>query len=140
MFATVYLISIPKNKNKYALKIQHERTIAVGNSRQNARGDILGPGGQIAMSRDQKMTNYYNAQKGSPLQDSTIYSNVDEVNAAAVADIFETPNQLENISDSQENSEPYDPTTPAPTSGGVNDAQARSAELAERLRNQRRRI
>jgi hypothetical protein len=27
-----------------ALKIQQERTIAVGNSRQNARGDVLGAG------------------------------------------------------------------------------------------------
>ena len=47
-----------------ALKIQQERTIAVGNSRQNARGDVLGSGGQIVMTRDQVMTEYYNAQKG----------------------------------------------------------------------------
>jgi hypothetical protein len=123
-----------------ALKIQQERTIAVGNSRQNARGDILGPGGQIVETRDQRMTNYYNSQKGSKLTDAPVYNNVDEVNAAAVADIFETPDNYNNVEQSQNNSTPVDPSTPAPTTGGVNDAQARSQELAERLRNQRRRI
>ena len=123
-----------------ALKIQQERTIAVGNSRQNARGDILGPGGQILETRDQRMKNYYNSQKGNKLTDAPVYNNIDEVNAAAVADIFETPDTYDTIEQSQSNSTPVDPTTPAPTTGGVNDAQARSAELAERLRNQRRRI
>ncbi|NDB57506.1 hypothetical protein EB001_03575 [bacterium] len=80
-----------------ALRIQQERTIAVGNSRQNARGDILGPGGQVIETRDQRMKNYYNAQKGSQLTDSPIYNTVDEANAAAVADIFETPTPLENL-------------------------------------------
>lgn len=123
-----------------ALKIQQEKTIAVGNSRQNARGDVLGPGGQIVETRDQRMKNYYNAQKGSPLKDAPIYNTVDEANAAAVADIFETPDAFNDIVDSQQHSTPVEPTTPAPTTGGVNDAQARSQELAERLRNQRRRI
>lgn len=124
-----------------ALKIQQEKTIAVGNSRQNARGDILGPGGQVVETRDQRMKNYYTAQKGSPLKDAPIYNTVDEANAAAVADIFDKPaGDFHDILESQNESTPVDPTTPAPTSGGVNDAAARSAELAERLRNQRRRI
>jgi len=123
-----------------ALRIQQERTIAVGNSRQNARGDILGPGGQVIETRDQRMKNYYNAQKGSQLTDSPIYNTVDEANAAAVADIFETPTPLENLISSQQESTPVDPNTPAPTTGGISDAIARSQELAERLRSQRRRI
>jgi hypothetical protein len=123
-----------------ALKIQQEKTIAVGNSRQNARGDVLGPGGQVVETRDQRMKNYYNAQKGSPLKDAPIYNTVDEANAAAVADIFETPTPLENLVSSQQESTPVDPNTPAPTTGGISDAIARSQELAERLRNQRRRI
>ena len=123
-----------------ALRIQQEKTIAVGNSRQNARGDILGPGGQVVETRDQRMKNYYNAQKGSPLKDAPIYNTVDEANAAAVADIFETPDVYDEINNSQENSIPVDPNTPAPTTGGISDAVARSQELAERLRNQRRRI
>ena len=123
-----------------ALKIQQERTIAVGNSGQNARGDILGPGGQVIETRDQRMKEYYNKQKGSQLKDEPIYNNVDEANAAAVADIFDKPIDFNDIISSQTDSTQVDPNTPAPTTGGVNDAQARSAELAERLRNQRRRI
>ena len=124
-----------------ALKIQQERTIAVGNSRQNARGDILGPGGEIVETRDQRMTNYYNEQKGTPLSDGPIYATVDEANAAAVTDIFAKPaGDFHDVLESQIESVSVDPNTPAPTSGGINDAQARSAELAERLRNQRRRI
>jgi len=124
-----------------ALKIQQERTIAVGNSRQNARGDVLGAGGQIIETRDQRMKEYYNSQKGSPLKDEPIYNTVDEAHAAAIADVFDTPViDYKDIVVSQSNPTPVDPNTPAPTTGGVNDAQARSAELAERLRNQRRRI
>jgi hypothetical protein len=125
-----------------SLKIQQERTIAVGNSRQNARGDILGPGGQIVKSRDEIMTEYYNAQKGTQLSDSPIYNNTDEANAAAVADIFAEPidNGIEDIELSQKNQTMVNYNTPAPNTGGINDALARSQELAERLRNQRRRI
>jgi hypothetical protein len=44
--------------------------------------------GQIVMTRDQVMTDYYNAQKGSPLSDSPVYNNSDEANSAAIADIL----------------------------------------------------
>jgi len=125
-----------------ALRIKSERTIAVGNSKQNARGDILGQGGQIVKTRDQIMNEYYNAQKGSPLSDNTVYNNTDEVNAAAVADIFAEPmdNGIQNIVNSQLNSITVDPTSPPSPNGGIADAEARSQELAERLRSQRRRI
>jgi hypothetical protein len=125
-----------------ALRVKSERTIAVGNSKQNARGDILGTGGEIVMTRDQIMTQYYNAQKGSPLSDNTVYNNTDEVNAAAVADIFtETINNgIEDILSSQITPIQIDPTSPVSQNGGVADATARSEDLAERLRNQRRRI
>ena len=107
-----------------ALKIQQERTIAVGNSRQNARGDVLGSGGQIVMTRDQVMTEYYNAQKGSPLSDSPVYNNTDEANSAAVADIFAEPmdNGIDNIIESQQDAVPVDPTSPPSGVGGLADA------------------
>jgi len=125
-----------------ALRIKSERTIAVGNSKQNARGDILGQGGQIVKTRDQIMNEYYNAQKGSPLSDNTVYNNTDEVNAAAVADIFADPmpNGLEDIITSQQDTVSVEPLTPVSQTGGIADATARSEELAERLRSQRRRI
>ena len=125
-----------------ALRVKSERTIAVGNSKQNARGDILGTGGEIVMTRDQIMTQYYNAQKGSPLVDAPVYNNQDEANAAAVADIFSDPmdNGIDDIINSQLNPTTINPTSPPSSNGGVADAEARSQDLAERLRNQRRRI
>jgi hypothetical protein len=125
-----------------ALKIQQENTVAVGNSRMNARGDILGQGGQVVKTRDEIMTEFYNRQKASPLTDSKIFNNADEANAAAVADIFAEP--IANGYDQIEaaNSEPtvVEPKSGVSTNNGIADAQQRSAELAERMRAQRSRI
>ena len=65
-----------------------------------------------------------------------VYNNVDEVNAAAVADIFETPSEFDEIIKSQSNPIPVDPNTPLTNNIGVDDALARSQELAEILKNQ----
>ena len=37
-----------------ALRTKHEKTIAVGNVKRNARGDTLGEGGKIVKKRDEK--------------------------------------------------------------------------------------
>jgi hypothetical protein len=125
-----------------ALKIQQERTIAVGNSRQNARGDILGPGGQIVVSRDELVNEYYKNQQGASLNSDPIYTNADEAASAVIADNFfePMPNGLEEVNISQENLIEVNPTSEPSGIGGLNDAKAKSAELAELLRAQRRRI
>lgn len=40
---------------------KNEQTIAVGNRKVNARGDLLGPGGKVVKTRDQIMKEYYEA-------------------------------------------------------------------------------
>ena len=46
---------------------QHELTPAVGNLKVNARGDELGPGGQIVKLREEVMAAYYeNNPKATP--------------------------------------------------------------------------
>lgn len=37
-----------------ALRTKHEKSIAVGNAKVNARGDTLGKGGKIIKKRDEK--------------------------------------------------------------------------------------
>lgn len=125
-----------------ALKIQQENAIAVGNSRMNARGDLLGSGGQIVKTRDQIMTEFYNSQKATPLSDNKIYNSAEEANAAAVADIFESPIQNGYDQVDEANLEPIvvKPQSGVSTNNGISDAQQKSAELAERLRSQRNRI
>ena len=41
------------------LSLRNEKTPAVGNMRVNARGDELGPGGQIIRTREQVLQDYY---------------------------------------------------------------------------------
>jgi hypothetical protein len=41
------------------LSLRHEKTPAVGNAKVNARGDQLGPGGQIVKTREEIMADYY---------------------------------------------------------------------------------
>src|SRR5210317_937520 len=41
------------------LRKKHELTPAVGNARVNARGDELGPGGQIVKKREEVIKDYY---------------------------------------------------------------------------------
>ena len=48
-----------KQVNMDALQAAHENTIAVGNMRVNARGDLLGPGGVVEKTKDQVMQDYY---------------------------------------------------------------------------------
>ena len=41
------------------LRLANEETIAVGNMKVNARGDLLGQGGQVVKTRNQVMKDYY---------------------------------------------------------------------------------
>jgi len=41
------------------LRLSNEDTIAVGNMKVNARGDELGPGGEVVRTRNQIMNDYY---------------------------------------------------------------------------------
>jgi hypothetical protein len=42
------------------LRQRHELTPAVGNAKVNARGDQLGPGGEIVRKREEMVKEYYN--------------------------------------------------------------------------------
>ena len=127
-----------------ALKIQQERTIAVGNARQNARGDLLGSGGNIVKTRDEIMKEYYQQQKGNQLTDNPVYANAEQAQQAAMADILNNAQQIsdgfDQIKESTDLSEPISPQTPSSSSGGYADALTRSQELADKIRSQRSKI
>ena len=48
-----------KTINMDNLLLANETSIAVGNMKVNARGDELGPGGEVLRTRDQVMKEYY---------------------------------------------------------------------------------
>lgn len=54
------------------LHLQNELTPAVGNVKVNARGDELGPGGQIIRKREDIMREYYSKNKRSVKPDSDL--------------------------------------------------------------------
>jgi hypothetical protein len=47
------------------LRNKNETTLAVGNSRVNARGDEIGPGGKIIRKREDVMSEYYTGRTAS---------------------------------------------------------------------------
>lgn len=58
----VYTSMRGKEIDMEKMALRHELTPAVGNMRVNARGDLLGPGGQIIKTKEQIMDDYYKNQ------------------------------------------------------------------------------
>jgi hypothetical protein len=50
------------------LQMANELTPAVGNVKVNARGDELGPGGQIVKTREEVMKEFYNHRNKNAVQ------------------------------------------------------------------------
>jgi hypothetical protein len=55
----VYTSANGRRINIDAIIAQNESTIAVGNMKVNARGDQLGPGGKVELTRDKVMQDHY---------------------------------------------------------------------------------
>lgn len=62
--AKVYRTMQGKQIDMDMLRKRQELTPAVGNVRVNARGDELGPGGQIVRKREDVVAEYYENHKG----------------------------------------------------------------------------
>ena len=52
----VYRTAQGKEIDMHKLAMQNETTLAVGNVRMNARGDLLGPGGKIIKKQDESIS------------------------------------------------------------------------------------
>lgn len=110
------------------LMLQNETEIAVGNTMTNARGDRIGPGGQIIQTRDQIMKEYYQGQQG------------DEIDMPIISGDHQIKHQVEAIVDQINNEEPAAPViVPEIAEAAVQtEALAKSQALAERLKAQRK--
>ena len=56
---SVYKSMQGREIDMHKLSMQNEMTVAVGNARVNARGDELGPGGQIIRKREEVLEEFY---------------------------------------------------------------------------------
>ncbi len=54
------------------LRQQGELTPAVGNAKVNARGDLLGPGGQIVKTRDEVLRDFYAAAEEKAARSASV--------------------------------------------------------------------
>jgi len=54
-----YRSALGKSVDIDQLRLSNEEIIAVGNMKVNARGDELGPGGEVVRTRNQIMNDYY---------------------------------------------------------------------------------
>jgi hypothetical protein len=55
----IYKTALGKAVDIDQLRLTNEDVIAVGNMKVNARGDELGPGGEVLRSRNEVMNEYY---------------------------------------------------------------------------------
>ena len=58
----IYRTAQGRSLDMESIRLQNELVPALGNMRVNARGDQLGPGGQIIKTREMIMDEYYNSQ------------------------------------------------------------------------------
>lgn len=59
-----YRTALGKAVDMDNLRLVNEETIAIGNMKVNARGDELGPGGQVVKTRNEVMDEYYRMHGG----------------------------------------------------------------------------
>ena len=71
-----------------ALRMKQETNISVGNTKTNARGDILGKGGRIEKSADQIAREHYNRNNPKAVKKASIKLD-DEVKAEVVKEEIE---------------------------------------------------
>lgn len=64
-----YRSALGKHIDMDSLRLTHEETIAIGNMKVNARGDELGPGGEIVRTRNQVMDDYYRLNDGQEFRE-----------------------------------------------------------------------
>jgi hypothetical protein len=118
------------NLDMQQLMMKNANEIAVGNSGQNARGDLLGPGGKVIQTKEEMTKAFYNRQMGSKL--TNLPSDQTQPDPFTV--------QADTASPEVANWEP-DVIEEAPLPPDLADAKAnalaQSQLLAERIRQQR---
>ena len=92
------------------IKLNNETTAAVGNMRVNARGDLLGVGGQIATGRNQLMDQVYAVEPApySPNDPETFAQNQAVASATKAKELHDLANNLAQPA-------PLEPIAPALT-------------------------
>jgi hypothetical protein len=73
----LYKTALGKSVDIDQLRLTNEDVIAVGNMKVNARGDELGPGGEVVRTRNEIMNDYYKLH--TPTVSTTVPDTLTEV-------------------------------------------------------------
>ena len=87
---TIYRSANGKEVDMNKLVMQNEMTVAVGNVKVNARGDELGPGGQIVRKREEVLKEYYQQSNETAQNTVAARAPVDTTPVVNPADTEET--------------------------------------------------
>ena len=109
------------------VKLANESAIAVGNMKVNARGDKLGPGGQVVAGRNQIMDQVYNV----PVAPSAGYSPNDPGIHADTQAIIEANQAAETQALAQTLSAPVSPETNTPSAPAARGSLANSVKKSK---------
>jgi hypothetical protein len=129
MAKKIYKTARGAEVNLDSLRLQNENVIAVGNMRVNARGDELGPGGQIVRTRNQVLKDRERIHTMVPT-DEPVYASLEEALAAQAEADANDPAMMDNLETSEPVTTETDPepvvevTAPAATSVRGNLASA----------------
>lgn len=129
MAKKIYKTARGAEVNLDSLRLQNENVIAVGNMRVNARGDELGPGGQIVRTRNQVLKDRERIHTMVPT-DEPVYASLEEALAAQAEADANDPAMMDNLETPEPVTTETDPepvvevTAPAATSVRGNLASA----------------
>ena len=104
----VYKTANGRNLDMDRLRLQNETTIAVGNMRVNARGDQLGPGGEVEKNRNQLSQEQYQMNV-SPTAHQQRVRAVQEAQRQAGASTQAQRPSAPVVPDVDPSGEPFDP-------------------------------
>lgn len=110
------------------LRLANETTIAIGNARTNARGDLLGPGGKVIKTRAQVMQEYHHLNMkpaADDYDDSHEYTPSSQVIVQPKSNVVQRP--------AQEVPAASEPTGYSKPRGSFAESVAKEAEVTQEL-------
>jgi hypothetical protein len=137
----IYKTARGSNLDLNRLKLLNEKTIAVGNSGTNARGDLV-KGGRIVKTREQLTQESYNINANNVVKDAKIRHSAADVDPDPVGDPVPTINPYNSLKDGMDQTPVYidQKNLENQPRGGLANAVNKANNINEVLDAQRKRI
>ena len=84
MTKKIYRSMRGKEVDMESIRVRNEMAVAVGNTKTNARGDELGPGGKILKKREDVVSEYYDTNPKAVNVKPAVYIDEDTTSTSAI--------------------------------------------------------